>query len=308
MEPFTLALPNGAVLTGLCNLPPRSPGAPRYLPLVVLLHGGTYDAHYFDVDTKHGASLTSNALGVPCVAPNRPGYRDSTSFYPIPTESNYAREYGISLHGHILPTLWTQFGQPHGCSSMVLHCHSIATTGAVVAAGLHARDSKPGYPLAGVTFSGFGSQTAWMPDDPSGDSPDPPVLWIPHQEKDQRLLTPGLADPSVYQHSERLNHATRFEEFKSIDDVWLPKWREWAAEVEVPVMWAIAGRDAVWRATEEHIRELTNAFSRSERVDGSIVKGAPHNMELSYWSRGWYARCFGFALECAAALELKNAV
>jgi hypothetical protein len=252
--------------------------------------------------------LTSNALGVPCVAPNRPGYRDSTSFYPIRVGSNYAQEYGKSLHGQILPALWAQFGQPQGCSSIVLHCHSIATTGAVVAAGLHAQESKTAYPLAGVTFSGFGSQMAWMPNEPSSDGQDPPVLHIPHQEKDRMLLTPGLADPAVHQHSERLNHTTRIEEFKSIEDVWIPVWREWVAKVKVPVMWAIAGRDTVWRATEEHICELTNAFACSERVDGSIVQGAPHNMELSYWSHGWYARCFGFALECAATLALKNAV
>jgi len=32
------------------------------------------------------------------------------------------------------------------------------------------------------------------------------------------------------------------------------------------------------------------------------VPGAPHAIELSYWGQGWYARCFGFAMECAANL------
>lgn len=62
----------------------------------------------------------------------------------------------------------------------------------------------------------------------------------------------------------------------------------------------------MWKGTEEHLRELASAFTKSERVDGTIVEGAPHNMEMSYWARGWYARCFGFALECAASFEQKQ--
>lgn len=307
MQPFRTILPNDAVLTGLHNIPARSSNAGEHRPLVILLHGGTYDSQYFDVDAKYGASFISNALGIPCVAPNRPGYQDSTSLYPIPSDSNFAQEYGRSLHLNILPTVWSEFGEPHGCNSVVLLCHSIATTGAIIAAGLYANESQPRYPLCGIICSGFGTQEGWMPSEPLQVGEDIPALFLLPGVKDKMLLQEGLADPVVHEHSHRLNHKTTVEEFKSIRDVWHPSWRELAAAVKVPVMWALAGRDTVWKANHEHLAEIVGAFTRSERVEGSIVLGAPHNIELSYWSHGWYARCFGFALECAASFARPKA-
>jgi hypothetical protein len=77
---------------------------------------------------------------------------------------------------------------------------------------------------------------------------------------------------------------------------------EWAKDVKVPVMFGIAEHDCYWRATEDHVNEMRAVFQASPRVEGGVVKGAPHNLEMSYWAQGWYARCFGFGLECAAAV------
>jgi pimeloyl-ACP methyl ester carboxylesterase len=125
----------------------------------VALHGGTYTAKYFDVDVGHTASIVSSGLGVPIVAINRPGYHDSTSLYPIPEGSSYPEEYGNWLHRHILPAIWSEFGKPSGCDSIVLLSHSLGTTSAVIAAAMHAAeaDTDRQYPLAGMIISGFGT-------------------------------------------------------------------------------------------------------------------------------------------------------
>lgn len=64
-------------------------------------------------------------------------------------------------------------------------------------------------------------------------------------------------------------------------------------------MFALPEQDCFFEVTTENIRDCMAAFSKSKRVDGSLVQSAPHCMELSYWSQGWYARCFGFAMECS---------
>ena len=69
-------------------------------------------------------------------------------------------------------------------------------------------------------------------------------------------------------------------------------------------MFALVEDDAFFKATEGEVETCTKAFKKSVRVDGTLMKGAPHCMELSYWSQGWYARCFGFALECSASLAI----
>jgi hypothetical protein len=136
MQDFTLTLANGATLTGLSNLPTQAPATPKYRPLMVGLHGGSYSASYFDVNDKVTASITSNGLGVPWVAPDRPGYRTSTSFNPIPEGSSYCEMFASWLHRYILPVLWEEFGAPQGCTGLVLLCHSLGVTGGVIAAGM----------------------------------------------------------------------------------------------------------------------------------------------------------------------------
>lgn len=308
MHPFKLPLSNGAVVTGLHNLPAPSPTASRHRPLIVALHGGTYTAKYFDVNASHTASTTSDGLRVPLVAINRPGYLDSTSFAPIPDGSSYPEEYGAWLHQYILPTLWLEFGKPSGCNCIVLHCHSLGTTGAIISASMYAKDANKQYPLGGISTSGFGIQLAGSRYRPPQDPHNPPTtITFPPEVKDSIMLQTGHADPEMYSYTEELNHDVPIEEITSIDSVWFPRWKEWAGNVEVPVMIGLAGHDLMWKGTEEHLRDYAGAFSKSERVDGSVIKGAPHNLEMSYWAPGWYARCFGFALECAASFAQNRA-
>lgn len=317
MQAFKASLPNGRTVSGHHCEPDTSSPAYAALddsrrPLFVAIHGGSYCSTYFDADAKHSAALCSNALGVPVVAIDRPLYQETSSFYPIPEGKTYHEELAVQLHKHILPTLWKEYGQ--GCGSMVLHCHSLATPSAVILAGWYAREraqgNTPAYPLSGLTISGFGTQnTPHIVEQTKLPPPDPLPEYTDFdpEDKDKRMFAEGTVAPGIYKQTERLNNRLPYAEVGDYNLIWANgKWRALCGAVEVPVMIGMAEKDALWMGTEEHVREFAGGFSSSERVDASVVKGAPHCIELSYWAQGWYARCFGWALECATAYAMKE--
>ncbi|QGI94442.1 hypothetical protein CEK26_007511 [Fusarium fujikuroi] len=307
MEPFKLSLQDSTVLSGICNIP-SSPSILKHRPLVVGLHGGCYTSHYFDATPEYSARGISEALSVPFVAIDRPDYRDTTPVGSIPEGSSYPEQWGRRLHGSILPTLWKEYGLPNACTCIVLHCHSLGANGAIVASSLHATSSSPAYSLGGIVISGFGSLLKDTGGHVSQPDPPPSHLNIPVEVKDKTLLLPGTADETVYAQSERLDHAIPFEELAALRKSWLGEWKDkWGVNVTVPIMMALAHLDHYWDATEEHLEHFREGFPKSERVDLSVIKAAPHNIELSYWGPGWYARSFGFAAECAVSLALQKA-
>ena len=202
----------------------------------------------------------------------------------------------------------------------MLHCHSLGAPGAIVAAGLHAAQLDHSYPLAGLSMSGIGCQFKGQPsrppppsEGPDGPPPPPPPTSVkmPTDLKDRLMLGPvdqGRVDPELYKLTESLNQARTVEEVGALATHWYPLWREWAAGVKVPVMVAMAGDDGLWRGTQQHLEEFVGGFTGSERVDASLILGGPHNLEMSYWALGWYARCFGFAVECAATAGQRGVV
>jgi pimeloyl-ACP methyl ester carboxylesterase len=306
METFNISLHNGSNVTGRYNLPDlhaesevaANTTAPRR-PLIVALHGGAYSSLYFDADPHFTALITSNALGIPFVAIDRPGYEGSTSVRLLPEGSSYPERSGEWLHRYVLPALWTKFGLPSSCSCIVLHCHSLGAPVGIVAAAKCAQEKDTTeYPLAGLICSGWGSRL--------GDPPGEPNPFDIPELRDAIFMPPGTADASVYRHTKRLMRPTPPEELAGML-VWKSCWRsEWVSHVAVPMMVALGGRDDLVSGSQEHLNEWAAAFVASPRVDGSFLPGAPHNLELSLWSRGWYARSFGFAIECAVAIGMDN--
>jgi pimeloyl-ACP methyl ester carboxylesterase len=321
MQPFALTLENKASLSGLCNIPDDENGLVTYRPLVVALHGATYTSEYFDVDAKHSAALQSNALKVPFVAIDRPGYGNSTSFHPISEDSSYPELYDEWLHKYILPAIWKQFGIPQKCNTIILHCHSLGTTGAVIAAALHAREELERtddtslrekakedvsqYPLGGIIVSGFGTQLINKEFHIANIDEPPKEINFSSDVKNQMMLPPGTARLEVYGYTSRLNNPCPFDEVHTIWSTWVPRVRtEWAPQVKVPIMIGIAEKDCFWKGTDEHADDFASIFTASTHVDANVIKRAPHNLEMSYWSQGWYARSFGFALECAISFSI----
>lgn len=315
MQAFKTSLANGGTLSGhFCNPETSSPAHSALddsrRPLLVAIHGGSYSSTYFDADTKHTAVICSKGLGVPVVAIDRPLYKESSSFYPLSEGKTYHDGLAHHLHKHILPTIWREYGK--GCGSMVLDCHSLAVPSAVMLAGWYAREralADMEYPLAGLIVHGWGTQnTATVVDHPPPPDQVPEYVDLALELKDTRMFSRETVDPAIYKQTARLNHPMPYAELGDYRAAWADgdKWRDLCGVVEAPVMVGIAEKDALWAGTEEHLREFAGGFTGSERVDASVVKGAPHCIELSYWAQGWYARCFGWALECAAAYAAKE--
>ena len=174
--------------------------------------------------------------------------------------------------------------------------------GGIVTAALHAQDKAPLYPLGALIASGMGNtQSSFMRESaPSFINVDANYALFPLDRKDDIMFKPGTAAPEVLQQCERLNAACPHAETDQFAAAWLPTWKQkWAAHISTPVMFSLVKDDPFFESTEEELQICLQAFSKSVRVDGSLIIDAPHCVELSYWSQGWYARCFGFALECS---------
>ncbi|OOF98736.1 hypothetical protein ASPCADRAFT_140038 [Aspergillus carbonarius ITEM 5010] len=307
MQPFQYTLSNNGTVAGVHSIPPLSASSStEHRPLIIGLHGGGYDHQYFDATPNCSASFMSTALNVPFVSIDRPSYGGTSSILPIPEDSDFAQETGRWLHSYILPKLWSELGLPNQCNCIILLCHSFAVMGGIVAATFHAQDKAPLYPLGGLIASGMGdTQPSFKQTTTLSSLPvDADHVIFSVDSKDTVMFKPGTATPDILEQCERLNAPCPLPEVAGFATRWLPIWKEkWAAEVEVPVMFALVEDDPFFVATEEEITTCVRAFKKSSRVDGSLVRGAPHCLELSLWSRGWYARCFGFALECAVSFE-----
>ncbi|KAI8305524.1 hypothetical protein K4K61_005226 [Colletotrichum sp. SAR11_59] len=251
----------------------------------------------------------SSANEVPFVAIDRPGYEQTTAVGNIPETSSFQEEWGKLLHQQLLPAIWKEFGVANDCSSIVLHCHSLGTPGACVAAALHAKETSPAYPLAGISISGFGNGTKNFRDPSSariGDNP-PEFFTIPKEAKDAIMFVPGGVDPAMLENTAILDRPMPFREIVDLYSKFLATWNErYAAGIKVPLSIGLAERDGLWFGTAKDLREYAEAFKGSKKVDANLIRGAPHNLELSYWSQGWYARVFGFAMEVATSHAVEN--
>lgn len=302
-SPFRLELENDITITGIHHFPSPSSTSPTYRPLIVLLHGGTCTAHNFDISPSLTASTAAESLSIPVISINRPGYLESTPL-PIPSNSTFHKELGRFLHSSLLPALWQKYGIRNNCTALVPLAHSLGSPGIIVAAALHAQDQVPKYPLAGIIFSGWGiHQAPNSPAPPSG--PSEKLAWkqLIMLGRPELYLGPSEAVEALGPHDHDMDPAEPDEIYSGH---WWRYWRSYSDEVIVPVMFGQPEHDLFWEGTPEHVREVEGCFPKAARFDASLVMNAPHALEWSYCAAGWYARCFGFALEVTTAYALKG--
>lgn len=302
--PLRLELESGITITGIHYLPDISPTSPTYRPLMVLIHGGTCTAHNFDVSPSLTASTAAASLSIPVISINRPGYLDSTPLV-VPDGSTYHKELGRFEHEELFPALWRKYGVSNRCTALLPLGHSLGSLGIIISAGLHAKDPNPKYPLAGIIFSGSGSRSAANAPPPPQD-PSQKLAWkrlIMCDKAELNLVPTEALDAIALQ-----DHPIKPEELAEVfAGVWNGYWRTYSNEITVPVMFGQGEHDALVEGTLEHVKEVETCFSKTERFDGSLVRNAPHAIEWSHCAAGWYARCFGFALEVTASYALKGA-
>src|ERR1700722_5840718 len=121
---------DGQTISALTAGPQSSAGR----PLIAALHGGTYNARYFDVaGSRHGSFMDLAAgLGYCVVSFDRPGYGGSSA--PQPGDNTFAR------HPRPPGGAIAQVADSYGADGVVLLGHSI---GGMIAAMIAASD--PGF-------------------------------------------------------------------------------------------------------------------------------------------------------------------
>lgn len=113
-------------------------------PLIVALHGGSYSADYYNATLVNSAPPYSTFLGVPFIAINRPGYKDSTALPDaLPEGRTFLQVEGRYFHNEILPAVWKAYAADYGVISIVVLAHSLSAPMTIVAAALNATETTP---------------------------------------------------------------------------------------------------------------------------------------------------------------------
>ncbi|OQV05058.1 hypothetical protein CLAIMM_09856 [Cladophialophora immunda] len=282
------------------------------VPLLVLVHGGSYDCDFFDIDEKLSVRQWAERLGVPTVALNRPGYgktpavinsRDSGG-----TET-YIQRHGRWLNELALPAIWNHYSSTLPVSSIVLYGSSVGGAVCTVAAGLWGRDSSPRYKMAGLALSAMGATPNAGPlkdfYGPLMGSTEPLVLPREVQESLAAGEMASLFDQSIFG-TNKGQHATSGEELYDINIEWPTYWRSYAANIRVQVLYTLGEIDRLWHVSPTKIHEFSSAFPNSPWVKSRLLINAPHVPEFSRQCSGFLLRVFGFALECATYLTIQE--
>ncbi|KAI9728665.1 MAG: hypothetical protein M1828_002771 [Chrysothrix sp. TS-e1954] len=326
MHPFSLDLPNGSCVTGRSsqdpNASPSQTNPTDAVPLLVCVHGGSFDARYFDATPELSVERVTSLFDIPVVSIDRPSYGQTTPIPTLTADQTFIQETAKRFHNDILPSVWRKFGGK--ASSIILWGHSIGTATCIVIAGLHGRsqsDDDAGYPLSGLICSALGTNFKKDMPDLMKNLPqaNPDGTW-PAEARAALLLKPeiGLSTPESYNAGVEVNPPAPPPEVEDIFRHWHVYWRSYAKDVKVPVLYAVAEHDCFgpgWSLKDPEnsesqivdcLREFAGAFENSPAVTGGQVLRAPHNIEMSKQGKAWSIRCCGFALECAFAHETKS--
>ena len=286
-------------------------GEEKARPLAVGIHGAAYNSTYFDANASTATEELCRASGIPFVSINRPQVRGSTH-YPPETEG----EDDIARQGHylaqtVLPAVWEHFAADARATSAVLYTHSIGSAVAMVAIGVL---DKQSFPLTGLIISGMGD--ASIPMSEAERSLRAPMfeegkrtgfMHQPVDFKEERMLRlpQGLSDAAANWKYPRddIHNPSPIGEILAVSTTWKQSWHIYAAQVDVPVLYALGEFDYFYSSQPleghpEPIKEFTDAFTRSPHIESKAWKNAPHCIEHSYMGRAWVARCCSFAIEC----------
>ena len=253
-------------------------------PLLVALHGGTYSSLYFDVP---GFSLfdRANLLGLPILAPDRPGYGESIDL----TSGQPALDGNAAFLRDALGQAWRDYrGSARG---IVLLGHSI---GAAIA--MKVASGPLAWPLLGLVLSGVGLRTP-----PPAILSDSPKFLMPPQVKYQLMFgPPGSFDARMPSASSIADTTVPRSEIFEITNTWQHEILDVAAKIRVPVHYRQAEFDRLWIVDRAEVAGFAAAFSGSPLVDAAMMPGIGHCADFHHNSAGLHFQQLGFALQCAA--------
>jgi pimeloyl-ACP methyl ester carboxylesterase len=274
----------GLTFTGRRNAATPGPD----VPLVVALHGGTYTSEYFDIP-DYSLLDRAEALGIPVVALDRPGYVGSS---PLDSGDSIILANAAALSDAI-GSVWEEHGA--GTAGVVLLAHSI---GAAVATAIAADD--PSWPLLGLAISGClvrvpgESRAAWE------SLPDIPMIDLPVPMKDQVMFGPeSTLRDGMPTASHPSNTLVPKDELLDITGGWIERRAEVCSRVAVPVHHRQGEFDHLWVTDDDEVAQFRAGFTSAPSVDSRLQPGSGHCIDFHRPSGAFQLSQLSFALECA---------
>ena len=261
----------------------------KAVPLIVAVHGGSYDSSYFDLP-GHSLLDRAEANGIPIIAIDRPGYGNT----PLLARSEMTLERQGRFLTAALQELWD--GHGHGRDGIVIIGHSI---GAAISAYVA---SEPGtLPLLGLAISGVGMRTP-AEHRPMWESlPDIDLVEMPAEVKDAVMFGPqGSFDAAMPAASHIANRTAPKVELVDIVSTWHDNVAAVLCKIAVPVHYRQGEFDRLWIVDEGEVRDFQQSLSKSPRVDARMLRGTGHCLDHHTIGPALHLQQLGFALQCAA--------
>ncbi|WP_337918435.1 alpha/beta fold hydrolase [Actinopolymorpha pittospori] len=270
-------------MTGIAT----GPGESR-APLLVALHGGGYNARYYDLP-GHSLLDLAEATDFQVIALNRPGYRGSER---IPADGITFADNAEMLD-RAIDMLWRR--APDQCPGVVVIAHSV---GAAIAVHLAAR--HPHWPLLGVALNGLiDSPPQRFVDLFHGTPPGQPVTFTPEQRRGFMYGPNDTIDPDIIQRAEPSTEPAPREELLEINDRWPADAPGETARVTVPIHCALARFDVLWEMNRANIDTFTRRFTSAPSVETTVFPRSGHNIDHHRVGRELHLRQLAFAWQCA---------
>ena len=278
---------NGLMLSGRSTLR-IDPQVAYNIPLVVAIHGGTYTSRYFDLP---GYSLLecAKAIGIPLIAPDRPGYGQSTVF----SGEQAGIEHSAMVLDQAIGTMFSRIGRD--TSGVVLIGHSI---GAAIAAMIAARG--PTWPLLGLAMSGI-----CLTPPPGADAkawealPDLPFVDMPIDVKDHVMFGPiGSYQSDMPELSHLADAPIPRAELLDIVTIWPERAASVLGAITVPIHYRQGDSDALWVTDATQVERFAALCTKARSIDAKLFEGAGHCIDFHSRSTEFQLEQLTFALRC----------
>lgn len=280
---------DGLMLSGRSTLR-IDPQAAHTMPLVVAIHGGTYTSRYFDLP---GYSLLerATAAGIPLIAPDRPGYGQSTVF----SAEKAGIEHSAMVLEQAIGAMFSTIGKD--TSGVVLIGHSI---GAAIAAMIAAR--QPTWPLLGLAISGICLTPPPGADVKAWEAlPDLPFVDMPSDVKDHVMFGPiGSYQSDMPALSHLADAPIPRAELLDIVTIWPERAASVLAAITVPIHYRQGESDALWVTDAAQVEMFAAHCINARSIDAKLFEGAGHCIDFHSRGTAFQLEQLAFALRCGA--------